>query len=234
MSDVLDPTKPWCCTIDLAIPQSSVGRSPRPFPWRLPFPIQVRYRFVAPSSSWASCRQSMPPTPTWTSALQRCRFRDPSRPGHAGHHVHWDVPGSQLWLIDHPALRRARHNCDTGHSTGRATRSILPPRRQAAGPPSAWSQPFQSTHERPRRWCDAGALGRQSVPASQKAGAERTRVRRFPWSARCRNCAGRAAVPDGRSGTIAHPVRPNEREPSVPWSASVMGSDTAAVAAAVL
>jgi len=172
MSDVLDPTKPWCCTIDLAIPQSSVGRSPRPFPWRLPFPIQVRYRFVAPSSSWASCRQSMPPTPTWTSALQRCRFRDPSRPGHAGHHVHWDVPGSQLWLIDHPALRRARHNCDTGHSTGRATRSILPPRRQAAGPPSAWSQPFQSTHERPRRWCDAGALGRQSVPASQKAGDE--------------------------------------------------------------
>ncbi|TFG37326.1 MAG: hypothetical protein E4H44_05440, partial [Candidatus Aminicenantes bacterium] len=27
-------------------------------------------------------------------------------------------------------------------------------------------------HERPRRWCDAGAPGRQSGPASQKAGVE--------------------------------------------------------------
>jgi len=43
--------------------------------------------------------------------------------------------------------------------------------RQAVGVPSAWSQPFQSTHKRPRRWCDAGSLGRPSVTAAQKAGA---------------------------------------------------------------
>ncbi len=55
---------------------------------------------------------------------------------------------------------------------GGATRSTLPAQRQAAGAPSAWSQPFQSIHERPRRWCDAGPPGRQSGPAAQKAGVE--------------------------------------------------------------
>ena len=30
------------------------------------------------------------------------------------------------------------------------------------------------SHSRPRRWCDAGPLGRQSVTAAQKAGLERT------------------------------------------------------------
>ncbi len=51
-------------------------------------------------------------------------------------------------------------------------RSALPATRQAAGVPSAWSQPSQSTHKRPRRWCDAGPLRRQCVTAAQKAGAE--------------------------------------------------------------
>ena len=55
---------------------------------------------------------------------------------------------------------------------GGAMRSALPATRQAAGVPSAWSQPSQSTHERPRRWCDAGPLGRQSVTAAQKAGVK--------------------------------------------------------------
>ena len=51
-------------------------------------------------------------------------------------------------------------------------RSALPATRQAAGVPSAWSQPFPISHARPRRWCDAGSLGRQSVTAAQKAGDE--------------------------------------------------------------
>ena len=89
-----------------------------------------------------------------------------------GNRVHWDVPGAQLCLIDHPAARCARHNCDTGHSTGRAMKSAVPAQGQAAGAPSAWSQPLQSPPERPRRWCDAGALGRQSVQAPRKAGDE--------------------------------------------------------------
>ncbi len=58
--------------------------------------------------------------------------------------------------------------------TGSAMRSAAPATRQAAGAPSAWSQPSQSTHARPRRWCDAGSPGRQCVPEAQKAGAEDT------------------------------------------------------------
>ncbi len=57
---------------------------------------------------------------------------------------------------------------------GWSMKSVLPVSWQAAGAPSAWSQPSQSTHERPRRWCDAGPPGRHSVPAAQKAGRERT------------------------------------------------------------
>ena len=54
-------------------------------------------------------------------------------------------------------------------------------RRRAIGVVAA----LQSTHKRPRRWCDAGQLGRQCVTTAQKAGAERTRAhpsrpRHFP------------------------------------------------------
>ncbi len=56
--------------------------------------------------------------------------------------------------------------------SGSASRSIFPATRQAAGAPSAWSQPSQSTNARPRRWRDAGSLERQSVTAAQKAGTE--------------------------------------------------------------
>ena len=66
---------------------------------------------------------------------------------------------------------RLRTNADRA-PPGSATRSAVPATRQAAGAPSAWSQPSQSTHARPRRWCDAGSPGRQSVTAAQKAGAE--------------------------------------------------------------
>ncbi len=36
---------------------------------------------------------------------------------------HRDVPGTALCRNDHPALRRASHNADAGHSTGRAPHS---------------------------------------------------------------------------------------------------------------
>ncbi len=48
-------------------------------------------------------------------------------------------------------------------------RSFVPATREAAGVPSAWSQPLNPPPERPRRWDDAG-----SPKADQKAGAERT------------------------------------------------------------
>jgi hypothetical protein len=83
-----------------------------------------------------------------------------------------------LCRIDQPAPQRAPHNYATGHSPGRAMRPALPATRQAAGVPSAWSQPSKSTHKRPRRWCDAGPLRRQNVAADQKAGAEEHRNRR--------------------------------------------------------
>ena len=60
------------------------------------------------------------------------------------------------------ALRPAQ--CHTGLPRESALQSALPATRQAAGVPSAGSQPSQSTHERPRRWCDAGPLG----PTSQR------------------------------------------------------------------
>jgi len=60
--------------------------------------------------------------------------------------------------------------CLTGLPRRAPQYSALPATRQAAGVPSAWSQPFQSTHARPRRWRDAGPLGRPSVTADQKAG----------------------------------------------------------------
>ncbi len=82
------------------------------------------------------------------------------------------VPGTPLCRIDPPAPRHAAHNGATGLPRGARFIQALPATRQAAGAPSAWSQPSQSTHARPRRWCDAGAPGRQCVTADQKAGAE--------------------------------------------------------------
>ena len=61
--------------------------------------------------------------------------------------------------------------CHTGHSTGKTPFPLCPSsvagRRRAIGVVLA----SQSTHRRPRRWCDDGPLGRQSVTAAQKAGA---------------------------------------------------------------
>jgi len=68
------------------------------------------------------------------------------------------------------ASRSAQGSCRA--PPGGPLRSAVPATRQAAGVPSAWSQPSQSTYARPRRWCDAGPPGRQKVTAAQKAGAE--------------------------------------------------------------
>ena len=40
---------------------------------------------------------------------------------------HRDVPGTALCRNDHPALRRASHNADAGHSTGSASTAPSPP-----------------------------------------------------------------------------------------------------------
>jgi hypothetical protein len=95
-------------------------------------------------------------------------------------------------------------------------RSAAPATRQAAGAPSAWSQPSQSTHVRPRRWCDAGPLGRHSVTTAQKAGVEETNHGGpFPGSRLQRDSpiALSESAPSNdvwarngtRSGTVRHP-----------------------------
>ncbi len=108
-----------------------------------------------------------------------CRVRGRCRPGPA---VNRATSGCRVRICAGSTSRRSgprRTNADRAPS-GSASRSVLPATKQAAGAPSAWSQPSPITNERPRRWCDAGAPGRQSVTAAQKAGDEG----RFRGSAR--------------------------------------------------
>ncbi len=164
------------------------------------------------------------------SGSVRIRTRDRCRSEHverapqrgAGHAI---VPDRPPGTAAHPAQWRCRA------PSGSAMTASLPATREAAGVPSAWSQPLQSTHARPRRWCDAGPPGRQSVTAAQKAGAEgRTRdsIRgsgsvRIRTRDRCRSehverapqrGAGHAIVPDRPPGTAAHPAQWRCRAPS--------------------
>jgi len=65
------------------------------------------------------------------------------------------VPGTALCRGDHPALRRATHNADAGHSTGSAPHSGCSGSDEAAGASSAWSQTFRlayTTTLMARRW----------------------------------------------------------------------------------
>jgi len=83
------------------------------------------------------------------------------------------VPGSTLCRIDLQVSRRSPHNVQPG-SHGERDAVCSPGfeagRRRAIGVVAA----LQATHERPRRWCDAGPMGRHSVTADQKAGDEET------------------------------------------------------------
>ncbi len=66
---------------------------------------------------------------------------------HAGNHV---PSGCRAWLCARTnlaATRPAPHKVHAGLPRGARSRSALPATKQAAGVPSAWSQPFQSTHE---------------------------------------------------------------------------------------
>ncbi len=120
----------------------------------------------------------------------RCREHGPEqrqRPGQWPYPYPWAIELTRVGTPPSPARRRrykhrsalcnARVSRTTeptriGTPSGSAMRSTLPATRQAVGVPSAWSQPSQSTHARPRRWCDAGSPGRNSVTAAQKAGVE--------------------------------------------------------------
>ncbi len=81
------------------------------------------------------------------------------------------VPGLTLCRIDLQVSWRATHNVIPG-SPGERLEVSSPGyeagRRRAIGVVAA----LPSTHARPRRWCDAGTPGRNSVTAAQKAGDE--------------------------------------------------------------
>jgi hypothetical protein len=84
---------------------------------------------------------------------------------------HRDVPGTQLCPNDHPALRRAPHNCATGHSTGSAIRYGCSGSDGGHRRANSVVADLPVYSARPCCSCDAGPLGRQSGPAVQKAGA---------------------------------------------------------------
>jgi len=147
------------------------------------------------------------------------------------------VPGLTLCPIDLPAPRNLAHNVIPG-SPGRHDAVYSPGaeagRRRTIGVVAAPS----ILHERPRRWCDAGAPRRQSVPAAQKAGVEvanvrgrvriririrnrcRTRDRNrgrpghtektFIGTCRVRSCAGSTFRHRGALGTTTLPGTPRE------------------------
>jgi len=76
------------------------------------------------------------------------------------------VRGLTLCRRRSPATRRAR-TMSYRAPPGGMMNSALPATREAAGAPSAWSQPLKRPPERPRRWDDA-----EPPTADQKAGIQ--------------------------------------------------------------
>ncbi len=119
------------------------------------------------------CRYTTQNGPCVAIGFQPVDGSNRSRPGHAENPA---PSGCRVRICAGTTSRQSgppRTNADRA-PPGRAMRAALPATRQAAGAPSAWSQPSQSSNARPRRWRDAGSPGRQSVTAAQKAGIERT------------------------------------------------------------
>ena len=69
------------------------------------------------------------------------------------------------------------------------------------------------------RWCDAGALGRRSIPAAQKAGDEEIKNRGRSRSRNRNRFRFRSRMKRGASGTL--------REPSTSWSRGLKAPPTA-------
>ncbi len=137
--------------------------------------------------------------------------------GRWGHPENRAPPGCRVRICAGTTSRRSGPpgtNADRA-PPGRATRSALPATRQAAGAPSAWSQPSRSTHARPRRWCDAGPPGRNSVPAAQKAGDEgvrNPRSHKTQYPALSRKRPAGFNNPDGQAGSPPPQSPPNLKE----------------------
>ncbi len=84
-------------------------------------------------------------------------------------------------------------------------------RRRAIGVVAA----LPSTHARPRRWCDAGPPGRNSVPAAQKAGDEgvrNPRSHKTQYPALSRKRPAGFNNPDGQAGSPPPQSPPNLKE----------------------
>ena len=137
--------------------------------------------------------------------------------GRWGHPENRAPPGCRVRICAGTTSRRSgplRTNANRA-PPGRALRSALPATRQAAGAPSARSQPSPLSHARPRRWCDAGTPGRNSVPAAQKAGDEgvrNPRSHKTQYPALSRKRPAGFNNPDGQAGSPPPQSPPNLKE----------------------
>ena len=124
------------------------------------------------------------------------------------------VPGPHLCRNDLSAERPAQHKCRPG-SPGERLEVSSPGhevgRRRAIGVVAA----LPSTHARPRRWCDAGPPGRNSVTAAQKAGDEgvrNPRSHKTQYPALSRKRPAGFNNPDGQAGSPPPQSPPNLKE----------------------
>ncbi len=150
------------------------SRFPRVPPQTIFGPETRRSRGGAPSQNRFETARPFDVKPAYLSGVHSAFVRgcgDQLRQRQAGKPRPGGVPGSALCRHPEPGAPPSRTMPYLAPSES-AMRSALPATKQAAGVPSAWSQPLPVSHARPRRWCDAGSPGRQCVTAAQKAGVE--------------------------------------------------------------
>ncbi len=157
-------------------------------------------------------------------------IRDRSRPGQAENRVQRGA--GYVIVLEPPSCAAAR--CAQWRyraPSGTRWRSALPATRQAAGVPSAWSQPFQYNPRATTPMVRRRAAGPHGATAAQKAGAEgrfrnsgpEGRGRRSTSSktavtagnpagpnlpALSRNAQPTSTISDGQAGSPPHNVRP--------------------------
>ena len=105
------------------------------------------------------------PTGTATGTASAADDHDRDRDRSHSEHLERGLPrgaGSAFVPERPPGGAALPAQMPTGLPRGARCGQLLPATRQAAGVPSAWSQPFNRPPTRPRRWCDAGPLGRHA------------------------------------------------------------------------
>jgi len=113
----------------------------------------------------AALRHALKDVPTRGIGIDSTEIRDGVSPWSEGKEPPSGVPGTPLCRNALPATRHVAHNGAAGLPREARLCLVLPARKEAAGAPSAWSQPFQSTTRATppmgRRWdAEGGPEGR--------------------------------------------------------------------------